>query len=69
MDKVEKALLGEKEVESNKRMQDAIKEINEVQEKYKVALIAQISYLAEGIIPKVSIIDTKKEETVADKIK
>ena len=56
--------------ELQERMNKAIEEINETQKKYGVSLVAQLVYLPEGLIPKVSIIETPKEkESVMDKLK
>lgn len=55
--------------ETTKRLEKAVEEINAIQEKYQVALVAQLSYSEGGIVPKISVVDTKKEEKLADAVK
>ena len=55
--------------ETTKRLEEAVKEINEIQEKHNVALVAQLRYTEGGILPKISVVDTKAEPKVADIVK
>lgn len=69
MDKVKKVIETPKNDELKERTASFIKEINDIQDKYNLALVAKLKYTEGGIVPEIGIADTKVEEKVADKIK